>query len=272
MKKHELNAGFRWQMRPGPYRLLSPVQAAQYSSEGFIVFDNVFDDATVDALLDELDPMEQATTQLLYEKFNGKAFIARAQEITFSPHPVLGSPLARAFSRAQFFRDLTHDLLGPDVRLYWDQLVYKKPGNPEVFPWHQDNGYTFVRPQHYLTCWVALSDANEDNGCPWVIPGAHRAGTYQHHMTELGWKCTDEEPETRTSAPVRKGGVVVFSSLTPHMTGANLTDQVRKAYIVQFAPDGARAITMDGDEQIETLCDAPDRQYLVMADGRAVEP
>ena len=36
--------------------------------------------------------------------------------------------------------------------------------------------------------------------------------------------------------------MVVFSSLTPHCTGSNRTDQVRKAYIVQYAPDGAEVL------------------------------
>ena len=72
------------------------------------------------------------------------------------------------------------------------------------------------------------------------------------------------------SAPVRKGGVVVFSSLTPHMTGPNLTDQLRKTYIVQFAPDGASAITIKDGKRREVPCTAPDRQYSILIDGKAV--
>jgi phytanoyl-CoA hydroxylase len=270
VKKHELNVGFDWQEREGPYRLISEEQAAQYNREGFVVFENVFDDATIDALLSELDPLEEKSAEFLRQHFDGKAFIARADEITFSPHAVIHSPLAQLFTRAQFFLDLTYDLLGSDVRLYWDQLVYKKPGNPEVFPWHQDNGYTFLQPQQYLTCWVALSDADEENGCPWVIPGAHREGTYEHYMTELGWECITGDPPARLSAPVQKGGVVAFSSLTPHMTGPNLTSQVRKTHIVQFAPDGASMITLKDGEQSVTICNAPDRQYSILVDGKTV--
>ena len=40
---------------------------------------------------------------------------------------------------------------------------------------------------------------------------------------------------------MRAGSIVVFTSLTPHDTGRNTTDDVRKAYIVQYAPDGAVA-------------------------------
>ena len=121
------------------------------------------------------------------------------------------------------FCDLVHDLIGPDVRLYWDQAVYKKPGTRAPFPWHQDNGYTFVEPQAYLTCWVALTDATETNGCPRVVPGLHRGGTLAHRATDLGFVCFDEPPSPPVDAPVRAGGIVVFSSLTPHATGPNLT-------------------------------------------------
>ena len=41
-------------------------------------------------------------------------------------------------------------------------------------------------------------------------------------------------------AKAEAGSMVVFSSLTPHATGPNLSSETRKAYIVQLAPDGAR--------------------------------
>ena len=46
-------------------------------------------------------------------------------------------------------------------------------------------------------------------------------------------------------APVRAGSALVFSSLTPHTTGPNLTDAVRKAYILQYAPVGAQVLHGD---------------------------
>ena len=169
------------------------------------------------------------------------------------------------------FCDLVHDLVGPDVRLYWDQAVYKKPGTRAPFPWHQDNGYTFVLPEAYLTCWVALTDATEDNGCPRVVPGLHRGGTLAHEATELGFVCFDEPPSPPVAAPARAGGIVVFSSLTPHATGPNLTRDERKAYIVQFAPDGAVALRRGANGEItRTPCDAPERQYRVLANGARV--
>jgi ectoine hydroxylase-related dioxygenase (phytanoyl-CoA dioxygenase family) len=144
--------------------------------------------------------------------------------------------------------------------------VYKKPEKPRRVPWHQDNGYTYIEPQQYLTIWLALTDATLDNGCPRVAPGLHKLGTLAHDYVEpLGYECFTDPPR-EVAAAVGAGGAVVFSSLMPHLTGPNLTDAVRKAYIVQYAPAGAYVRTPDGD----VPCDDPDRQFPVLRDGHPV--
>src|SRR5690606_18729491 len=156
------------------------------------------------------------------------------------------------------------------VDLYWDQAVYKKPEKPRRFPWHQDNGYTYVEPQQYLTVWLALTDATEANGCPVVAPGLHLHGTLAHRYVDpLGFECF-ETPQRAIAAAVRAGGAVVFSSLTPHLTGPNTTDAVRKAYILQYAPADARILEGDpsaGPPTGERPCDAPGRQFAVLRGG-----
>jgi ectoine hydroxylase-related dioxygenase (phytanoyl-CoA dioxygenase family) len=130
-----------------------------------------------------------------------------------------------------------------------------------------------VQPQQYLTCWVALTDATLDNGCPHVAPGLHRLGTIVHHYVDpLGWECLTDPADT-VAAPVGAGGVVVFSSLTPHLTGPNTTDAVRKAYILQYAPAGAqimRGNPAEGDATTVEPCDNPARQFPVLRDGQPV--
>jgi len=269
--RHPLNASFEWTEHRGPYRCLSQEQVCQYDELGFFVAHDVFDADTIDALIADFDPAEAELEQVVREKFGGRIFIARADEITFTTHLVQRFESARAFARTPFFCDLVHDLLGPNVRLYWDQAVYKKPGTTDPFPWHQDNGYTFIEPQHYLTCWVALTDADAESGCPVVAPGIHRHGTLAHRTTELGFECFAEPPCEAVTVPVRAGDVVVLSSLTPHKTGPNSTsDHHRKSYIVQFAPDGAETVILEGDDEVRTRCDAADRQFEILVDGRPV--
>jgi ectoine hydroxylase-related dioxygenase (phytanoyl-CoA dioxygenase family) len=272
MDRHPLNRSFTWSATRGPFRRITAEQARRYDDDGYFLLPDALDGATVRALLDEIDPIEAETEALLRGLPDGKYFIARAGEITFAPHLVLRSARLRELCRGALFRDLAHDLIGPTVRLYWEQSVYKKPETAADFPWHQDNGYTYIEPQQYLTCWIALTDTDESNGCPWVVPGLHRHGTLRHWMTDLGWRCLTDAPNA-VAVPARAGGIVVFSSLTPHRTGPNLTAEVRKAYIVQFAPDGARTVRVDGDgsEPTYTSCNEPARQFLILQRGQPVQ-
>lgn len=264
---HTLNTRFEWRPRGGPYRRITPEQARQYDEQGFFLLEGAFSKDVCAEVIAAIDPLEAAGEELL-RQHGGTIFIARAGEITFTVHLVKQSPVLRDFCAGPVFADLGHDLIGPDVRLYWDQAVYKKPGTEEPFPWHQDNGYTYLEPQSYLTCWVALTDATRENGCPWVVPGLHRRGTLAHVLLDAGWSCLDDSVEgVPVEAPA--GSIVVFTSLTPHRTGPNRSDSVRKAYIVQFAPDGALAFR-EGAEP-EPQCH-PQRQFFVLRSGRPVEP
>jgi ectoine hydroxylase-related dioxygenase (phytanoyl-CoA dioxygenase family) len=264
VERHPLNTSFAWQPALVP-RHLSAAQARAYDDDGFFVLDGALDAATIRSITAEIDPVEEGVEGFLRAQEGGRVFIARAGQITFSPHLVRTSAVLRRFCGGSPFPELVGDLIGPNVRLYWEQAVYKKPGTEADFPWHQDNGYTFIEPQQYLTCWVALTDVDESNGCPWVVPGMHRLGTLRHWMTDLGWRCL-ENADNAVPVPVRAGSIIVFSSLTPHRTGPNRTSQVRKAYIVQFAPDGARLV--GGRKGESKTCDDPELQFPILVDGR----
>ena len=276
---HWLNTGFTWVDHRGPFRVVTREQARQYDEGGFFVLEDVLGRGEIQELCAEIDPFEERQEEVLRGMEGGRFFIARADEITFTTHLVLRSAVLRRFTTSSLLTDVCADLIGPDVRLYWDQAVYKKPGTESPFPWHQDNGYAFVEPQQYLTCWVALTDATEDNGCPWVVPRVHRRGTLAHEYSDIGYVCL-RDPESAVPVPATAGSIVVFSSLTPHSTGPNRTGEVRKAYIVQYAPTGAEVIRVDGSGRggptpgATTRVPADDkrRQYEVLRGGRRVAP
>jgi phytanoyl-CoA hydroxylase len=270
---HELNTGFTWADHHGPFRAVSDAQARQYDDGGFFVLEGALSPDDVAALCAEIDPFEERQEEALREMEGGRFFIARADEITFTTHLVLQSARLRRFTTSPLLTDVCADLIGPDVRLYWDQAVYKKPGTESPFPWHQDNGYAYVEPQQYLTCWVALTDATEDNGCPWVVPGLHRSGTLAHEYSDIGYVCL-RDPASAVPVPVTAGSIVVFSSLTPHSTGPNRTGDVRKAYIVQYAPSDAEVIRPSGPDGPTTRvpADHEGRQYVVLKGGVRVGP
>ena len=273
IERHPWNTDFAWPDHEGPLSRLSTEQAKAFDELGFVVLTDAFTDDDLAGVVDELDTYEARSEEYL-KRQGGRVMIAEAGAITFTPNLVAKSEALKAFSKHPVLLDLCRDLVGPDVNMYWDQAVYKKPEKPRRFPWHQDNGYKYLEPQAYLTCWVPLTDATEANGCPQVATGLHRLGTLKHHYVDpLGWEIFEAPPEQPAIAEARKGSVVVFSSLTPHLTGPNTTDAVRKAYILQYAPEGAYSLDGDpnqGPPTGRTTQDNAGYQYPVIRAGQRV--
>jgi phytanoyl-CoA hydroxylase len=263
-RPHPLNGDFRWVDRDAPLRRLTPIQRDAFNAQGFVKIEGAFTAEEIAAVTAAIDPLEAAEEQRL-RAAGGTISISTADTITFTTHLVKRSPVLKAFAQHPFVRDVCHDLVGDDVRLYWDQSVYKKTAKVQEFPWHQDNGYTFIEPQQYLTFWLPLVDVDEENGCPWIAPGLHRAGTLDHWATPIGLKCL-ETVEGAVAVPAKAGDAIIFSSLAPHRTGPNLkAGSVRKAYILQYCHDGSIATLRDGSQMAQ---DDEARQFRILAGGR----
>ncbi len=270
---HPWNAGFVARPRSAAPRRLSPAQVAAYHDDGFLLVEDVFDPDRLAAVAAGIDPHERRMNDLL-QQLGGRVEVAAADALTVTLHLSTFAPACRALAYDEAVADLAHDLVGPDVRLYWDQAVYKLPHNPDVVPWHQDNGYAYVEPQDYLTLWVPLVDATLANGTVWVVPGGHRRGTLVHEKVECGQQCLPESTEGAVPIPARAGSVIAFSSLTPHRTGPNDTDAVRSAYILQYAPAGAEVL--EGDPALAPVrrapCADPGRHHPIHTAGRWTPP
>jgi len=266
---HPWNRGFTWQRPPGGGHELDEAQLDAFDRDGFCVMPAVFDPTELAELDAAIEPGESLVRELLAQLPGGRLSVAGLDTQTVAPNMVSGSEVLRSTCANPRLVAACADLIGPDVRLYWEQAVYKQPHSAAPVLWHQDNGYTYVEPQAYLTCWIAITDATPDNGCVSVIPGAHLDGTLEHRSTPIGEECWGEW-DRAIDVPVRAGDVVVFSSLTPHATRANATDEVRKAYIVQYMPDGAVALEGDphrGEPTNRRVLDDPVLHQPVLRDG-----
>ncbi|RMD89486.1 MAG: hypothetical protein D6807_03610 [Alphaproteobacteria bacterium] len=270
--RHPMNRDFVWQDRPlEGLRRLSPATVAGFNRDGYTVLREAVGPAELAGIREIIDAAEAGVDRTVLKLDDGREYAYEADAMTFARNLVARSERIRSFIAGSLFQDIGHDLVGPDVRLYWDQAVYKKPGKAREFPWHQDNGYTFTEPQAYLTCWLALSDAPVEAGCPWVLPGLHRLGTLVHDDTPDGIAVRgSDDPEIAaraTSCPVAAGDMVIFSSLTPHKTGANVAGHVRKAYIVQLMPCGLAFVDAKGGRRVQ---EDPVLNLPILRHGRPV--
>lgn len=211
---------------------------AAFRERGYFVAPDLFTGDECDAALDHI---ERAAFELaLGEVDDGP--------LSYRPMMHLASPELTAVAADSRWAPIVLPLLGTgDARLYWEQAVAKPPQARTELPWHQDNGYTPLVPEEYVTCWLALDDADESNGCLWVIPGSHRNGTQRHVNGGSGpFRVGHVGPaDDGVPVPVRRGSVLVFSSLLMHRSGPNMTDRHRRAWIIQFCSAGARSALSD---------------------------
>lgn len=245
LRLHPWSVGFAWSDLPSPGRRLNRHEVDQFNADGYVILRSALPIDLVEAMRTVTDEAERAQATALAE-VGGRSGISEGGAITFGSGLVVKYPVLRQVAGDALFVELALDLIGPDVDLYHDQLVYKKYEKPRRFPWHQDNGYAFITPQHYLTCWIPLVEATRDNGCPQLVPGVHRLGTLEHtYVDPLGWQCFQDPPAEPVLAEVAPGDVILFSSLSPHLTGPNLTESVRKAYILQYSAAGCTRLIGD---------------------------
>lgn len=217
--------------------MLTGAQKQQYQDQGYIILENLFSTEEMDGIRTAIDHYDEESERALQVK--GDSFNSIPNQINFTCNLNFMSPELQQFTADERFVNLTTEILGPDIRLYWDQSVYKRPEANRDFPWHQDNGYVPTYPVHYMTCWLALEDATIENGCIWVQPETHKKGFVDHVKTDIGYLCYYGDVEG-IPVELKKGSMVAFHSLLFHRSTPNHSQTTRKAYIMQYSVIGSK--------------------------------
>lgn len=218
--------------------MLTEAQLKQYEEQGYMIFEQLFSPDEMRELTRRIDLLDEESEKSLQQ--SGQRGISFANQINFTAFLNKKDPYIRQFVADDRFVNITTQILGPNVKLYWDQSVYKRPEAPRDFPWHQDNSYQPIDPIHYLTCWLALEDATIENGCVWIIPGSHKMGLVEHKKTDIGLQCYFGD-DPGVPVPLKSGSMVAFHSLLFHRSTPNRsTHSTRKGYVIQYSVDGAK--------------------------------
>lgn len=138
------------------------------------------------------------------------------------------------------------DLLGPDIKLFGDQLFMKPPGGIEK-TYHQDSPYFTIEPMALVTAWVAIDDVTKDNGCMWVIPGSHKRGALDHNEAWMvgdrqDMRVPDSAMDRAAEQPITMaaGSCSLHHSLLLHRSGANSTDTFRRGLATHYMTAASR--------------------------------
>ena len=118
--------------------------------------------------------------------------------------------------------------------------LFKQPLIGAEVGWHQDATYLHTRPSTVTGFWVALDDADRDNGCLMALPGAHRGPLRERFLREDGRLVThtlDTMPwpsVAPAAIEARRGTLVVLHGLLPHASAPNRSSRARHAYALHL--------------------------------------
>jgi len=124
--------------------------------------------------------------------------------------------------------------------LLQSMYLFKQPQIGAEVGWHQDATYLYTRPVTVTGLWIALDDADRDNGCLMALPGGHRGPLRQRfHRTGSTMVTTDIDttpwPAVEPAVlEVKRGALVVLHGLLPHASVANRSDRPRHAYALHL--------------------------------------
>lgn len=144
--------------------------------------------------------------------------------------------------------DCVSDLLGENVVGWGSHFFCKMPGDGKTVAWHQDASYWPLSPTKAVTVWLAIDDADTENGCMRFIAGSHHSGhlTYrpsdstEHNVLNQ----TIENPEQYgeiVDNELPAGSISIHSDLLLHGSNANDSDRRRCALTLRYAAADVKA-------------------------------
>ncbi|RYF97017.1 MAG: phytanoyl-CoA dioxygenase family protein, partial [Chitinophagaceae bacterium] len=121
------------------------------------------------------------------------------------------------------------------------KLMQKEPRVGGAWEWHQDYGYwyknQFLFPDQLVSVMIALTAANQANGCLQVIKGSHKLGRVNHGFAgeQVGADMVMVENALKTMEHVyvelQPGDALFFHSNLLHRSEANTSDSPRWSLI-----------------------------------------
>lgn len=227
---------------------IGPREIKFYREFGYLSIRQAFNAAEVQGALDGI------TSLLMGEKpdFKEVVFESSAREVLESLGPQermdsvrkLGEfeahePRLKALSQHPDLLAVVKRLLHDRTpEMFQDMALLKPPRIGREKPWHQDHAYfDYPLDTPVVGVWIALDEANVENGCMQILPGRHNGPII--HFKRRDWQICDREimGTKSVAAPLKPGGALLFDGKLPHGTPHNTSPNRRRALQFHYAPD-----------------------------------
>ena len=241
---------------------LTTDRISKYKEDGYIPFPSFLNQSEVqecnqriENYIKEIVPKIPGT-EVFYEDKNDKGSLKQLQRM--HEHDSWFNELFNGRPKR-----LAEELLSTDVITKNLQYFNKPPKIGNATPPHQDGYYFKLDPPKALTMWLALNDADEENGCVRYVIGSHLRGIREHALTgTLGFSQgisdygNEDDKTNEVPVPASAGDLIVHDSLTIHLAGKNLSnDRPRRAIGFIFYSSEAKENSLQVNEYKEKLRD-----------------
>ena len=145
--------------------------------------------------------------------------------------------------------DAIEDLIGADILNYGTVLFLREPNDFGLASWHQDARYMGLEPHIGITAWVALTEANNENGCMQMIPGSH--GEIRDHndlfdkenILTRGQEVENVDASMTVSTALHPGQMSIHSARVIHSSQPNRSNDRRIGFAIQsYIPPNVQQI------------------------------
>jgi ectoine hydroxylase-related dioxygenase (phytanoyl-CoA dioxygenase family) len=221
-----------------------------FQTQGYLVVENVFTTSEVAAFqhaCDRISAQAQGLTTST-DRLKMKVFedSTKLVQQVGDPHEMNGVWLDLV--KEARLLDMVEALLGPNLMVYYSQLMMKAPRQGFTAPWHQDFAFFPHSSAEILACTVAIDDATLENGCVRVIPSSHKLGLINHYdkngvFTGIVQDYHSFDERTEVALPAKAGSVIFWHSLTLHASHPNRTERPRRALVIEYKNPAHRLLT-----------------------------
>ena len=136
--------------------------------------------------------------------------------------------------------DAVESIIGKNILICGTTLFIKNPYEKGFVSFHQDATYIGLEPYNWVTAWLAITDANEENGCMRMWSGSHK-DNIKHHEQKYDegnlltrGQTVENVPLNETTPLVLKAGQMSLHHPTiVHGSGLNKTNDRRIGFVVQ---------------------------------------
>ena len=223
---------------------LAQQKVNEFKSQGYLIFEDFVSSEVLSELKESLnsifDEIDNDSSRLK-QSYDNKHYGDISKEgRKFLKNQSSYYPAIQRYLKSKPIKEIVTKLLDGDAFIFNEQFVIKEPNTPSSFNWHQDSGYVNFDHKPYLTTWLALDDTHPLNGPLSIIPTniETTSEVFTHQWSDKSKDLFIEVDESKAKELyVAEGTLVVFSSLTPHASGANQSSRTRTAYLAQYSSE-----------------------------------